>query len=1190
MPEHTSRCLPISADGRHFVGDPIDVVTGANHDVFFEFMIRGPVPFAWERRYDSRRSTLGCALGWGHAHSLEHVLKHDIDGLRYHGPLGHSAAFPALRRVGKTIAVDGWRLSRTDAARYLLRRPGHPALEFTFERGATRVGVTAVLAGRDRMRLHYDKTGLLERIETPDRVLFVEHDPAGRLTRILRTSRSGEQRSLIAYTYDREGNLVEGMDWYGQRFSFAYDVARRMIRKTDRRGYTFEWEYDDAGRCVHSRGQDGVHEVWLRYEPQSLRTIVRRGDGGEWTYIYDTDGAVRMVLDPCGGAREYVVKDGRVVEEIDGTGVSTKWLYDKAGAPIGKVSRGAFVPSDQNPVPTAAAMRLANRPVGWEWGGLARWLERYGDTPTNETLSALPAAVSEQLDVTAWRRDDETRQYDDSGRLIGTSVRDVWRRRFAYDHGGNVRRIVDGDNKSFTYDYESWDFWREAATANGPTLRMAWTSTEQLATAIDGGGTRIDYEYDRKDRLVSVTHHGTRYATYEYDAGDRVIALRDAAGVRLWTAERDKNGRVARVALASGDEHTFAYDDAGRPVATTSPDASTAGAWSSDGVRLIDLQDGLGAEHTFENGMLVETKALGAFTVGYGRNGAHERVVRDPRGVEHRIRRLGTDVVVRTLGSGTSELAQYRQDGRCVARSVWTASGNRSAFTQRYTYTAEGDLVEARQGRAIVRYAYDDAHRLVAADPPDGTRQMYAHDGAGNLVRQPGLDGVTIEAGNRIVQANGDVFTYDARFRVASRHGERGTTTYAYDELDMLRAISGPDLEWSAGYDALRRRVWKTVNGRTTRFRWDGDRLIAELRDDGSVRVYVYVDTAALTPLMFLEYAGIDAAPRGGRAFYVHVDHRATPTMVTHQGGLIAWRARIAPYGQAHVEPGAAVEMPLRFPGHYHDAETGLHYNRYRYYSPELGRYLQPDPSGQAGGTNVYAYSTNPLKRVDVRGLCEKTQPNAAPPSDEEPTLVNHVPPQEPEPEGPVRVDPRVLVDDAINGGAIVIQGDPAFHAGVRSDLENMAGTPSGAATINRVMDNHDEHGTTVTITPMRPNDHPEYGGGGPHCEWSGGDPRVGPHGEDGTPTNSTIRYTPGDDRPAPQSQGGSPSDATLNHEMNHAANNGAGENMTNHPPGDPRNGNAEEGNVIQADNQYREERGGAANGYPPRDGWDHLP
>jgi hypothetical protein len=238
----------------------------------------------------------------------------------------------------------------------------------------------------------------------------------------------------------------------------------------------------------------------------------------------------------------------------------------------------------------------------------------------------------------------------------------------------------------------------------------------------------------------------------------------------------------------------------------------------------------------------------------------------------------------------------------------------------------------------------------------------------------------------------------------------------------------------------------------------------------------------------------------------------------------------------------------------------------------------------------VYAYSTNPLKRVDVRGLCEKTQPNAAPPSDEEPTLVNKVPPQPPEPEGPVHVDPRVLVDDAINGGAIVIQGDPAFHAGVRADLENMAGTPSGAATINRVMDNHDEHGTTVTITPMRPEDHPEYGGQGPHCQWSGGDPRVGPHGEDGTPTNSTIRYTPGDDRPAPQSQGGSPSDATLNHEMNHAANNGAGENMTNHPPGEARNGNAEEGNVIQADNQYRQERGGAANGYPPRDGWDHLP
>ena len=70
---------------------------------------------------------------------------------------------------------------------------------------------------------------------------------------------------------------------------------------------------------------------------------------------------------------------------------------------------------------------------------------------------------------------------------------------------------------------------------------------------------------------------------------------------------------------------------------------------------------------------------------------------------------------------------------------------------------------------------------------------------------------------------------------------------------------------------------------------------------------------------------------------------------------------------------GADFHQPLRFPGHYHDAATGLHYNRFRYYSPELGRYLESDPVGVAGGLNLYGYccDSNPLRDVDLRGLTQ---------------------------------------------------------------------------------------------------------------------------------------------------------------------------------------------------------------------------
>jgi RHS repeat-associated protein len=85
----------------------------------------------------------------------------------------------------------------------------------------------------------------------------------------------------------------------------------------------------------------------------------------------------------------------------------------------------------------------------------------------------------------------------------------------------------------------------------------------------------------------------------------------------------------------------------------------------------------------------------------------------------------------------------------------------------------------------------------------------------------------------------------------------------------------------------------------------------------------------------------------------------------------VVWRAgRVDPYGLVELTTEPKIEYNLRWPGHYFDPETGLHYNRYRYYDPKLGRYLQSDPIGHEGSpVNLYAYCPNPLVQVDVLGL-----------------------------------------------------------------------------------------------------------------------------------------------------------------------------------------------------------------------------
>ena len=176
---------------------------------------------------------------------------------------------------------------------------------------------------------------------------------------------------------------------------------------------------------------------------------------------------------------------------------------------------------------------------------------------------------------------------------------------------------------------------------------------------------------------------------------------------------------------------------------------------------------------------------------------------------------------------------------------------------------------------------------------------------------------------------------------------------------------------WTASYDGLCRRIQKTWRGETTTYYWDDFRLSAEIRQDGSCRLYIYADDVALAPFLFIEYASLNAEPASGNRYYVFTNQIGAPIRVEDDAQKVCWSAQIDPYGMAQVDGNSTIEMPLRFPGHYFDQETGLHCNRFRYFSPGLGRYIQSDPSGLLGGINLYAYLRDPLTHVDIDGLAQ---------------------------------------------------------------------------------------------------------------------------------------------------------------------------------------------------------------------------
>ncbi|RDS92667.1 RHS repeat-associated core domain-containing protein, partial [Pseudomonas fluorescens] len=288
-------------------------------------------------------------------------------------------------------------------------------------------------------------------------------------------------------------------------------------------------------------------------------------------------------------------------------------------------------------------------------------------------------------------------------------------------------------------------------------------------------------------------------------------------------------------------------------------------------------------------------------------------------------------------------------------------------YQRQYDYDKTGNLtrlLDTRKGEH--HYHYDPLGRLTRADHSQDLQERFGHTPAGNLLMQdrPGPD---IVAGNRLMIQGDRHYDYDAfgnLIRERRGKGHQLVTEYRYDCQHRLIGITQPNGQTASyRYDPFGRRISKTVDGITTEFFWQGDRLIAEHHADRH-RSYLY-EPDSFRPLVLLEGFG----PQDTKAFHYQLDHLGTPQELTDPEGEIVWSAHYRAYGQISRLDKGTIDNPLRFQGQYFDQESGLHYNRHRYYNPDIGCYLTPDPVKLAGGINAYQYVPNPTGWLDPLGL-----------------------------------------------------------------------------------------------------------------------------------------------------------------------------------------------------------------------------
>ncbi|MEB2363171.1 MAG: hypothetical protein HUU41_03270 [Bryobacteraceae bacterium] len=987
-------------------GDPVDVVTGVNTDETLELELPGPIPFQWRRYYSSARNTESLPLGWGHTHEYDCSFTADLDGYCFRGPAGLTF-FPYIPEDGGVAAVSGLLLRRVTPLQFEIHSDARPVMEFVFHNPEAPAPLHRLIRGRHTMVFQYTDAGALSQITgSTNQLLQVRTDAAGRIT-LLSVLKDGAPRRLMEFEYDAPGNLIRGTDAYGNSFHFAYDRANRMIRKTDRRGYSFEYEYDDNGRCVRSRGEDGLHDVQLRYLPAERTTVVTRPDGGVWKYFYDDAGALTNIVDPYGGTQ--ILKsdeDGRLVSVTDPNGNTSHVLYSPEGLPLATVDplqRATLAEAPEHqpvelpellvsepPLSRLATQALGHPPLFWERKAADRTplaLE-YGDWIDPEFLAPPTSALVETLvsewrpffvavdststDPPAWRKAEETEfgpgtlDRDFAGKVFRYTDPAGHSEHWRYDSAGNVRRYRDRNGSQWLYEYTSWNLLEREVDPSGGATAYEYTYAERISRCADAGGAGTSFRFDWKQNPIELIRDGEVAERYTYDRAGNLIERKDGNDAIRVRIVRGEANLPARVEQNPGPAADLEYDEEGRWIKASSGSSTFARAFDEVGNRTLDLRDGMGVSHRYAGLDLAETTVFGRFKISYRRGNGVLTIV-DPGGQTQQIRLFPGGIVQKRFSNGTLHTAQFDWSGKFLGSAVNSKSLRRAC---QYRYSPEGELLSTRDSRGRTsQYGYDASHRLVDAVYPDGSSEQFRYDAAANLLEQATLANTETGRGNRLLAAGGDRFEYDTRGNLMRRTGAAGTTTYEYDAAGRLLKIHGRSGEWTAEYDPFGRRIRKSSSAETVEFYWDGERLAAEVSSTGLLRIYVYAHPEALVPQFFLEYDGLDANPEAPARYFLFTNQIGAPERVEDDSGRTAWQAEIRAYGQCHVDPDSTIELALRFPGHYYDRETGLHYNRHRYYSPELGRYLHPDPIDLAGGLNLYAYTSQPLNLVDVDGL-----------------------------------------------------------------------------------------------------------------------------------------------------------------------------------------------------------------------------
>ncbi|AUW39572.1 RHS element core protein [Escherichia coli] len=802
--------------------------------------------------------------------------------------------------------------------------------------------VTAVTGPDGRtVRYGYNSQRQVTSVTYPDGLRSSrEYDEKGRLA--AETSRSGETTS---YSYDDPASeLPTGIqDATGSTKQMAWSRYGQLLAFTDCSGYTTRYEYDRYGQQIAVHREEGI-STYSSYNPRGQLVSQKDAQGRETRYEYSAAGDLTATVSPD-GKRSTIAYDkrGRPVSVTEG-GLTRSMGYDAAGRiTVLTNENGSQSTFRYDPVDRLTEQRgfdgrtqryhydLTRKLTQSEDEGLITlWHYDASDRITHRTVNGDPA---------------EQWQYDEHGWLTTLSHTSEGHRvsvHYGYDDKGRLtgeRQTVENpETGELLWQHETKHAYNEQGLANRvtpdslPPVEWLTYGSGYLAGMKLGGTPLVEYTRDRLHR-ETVRSFGSRAgsnAAYELTSTYTPAGQLQSQHLNSLVYDRDygwnDNGDLVRI---SGPRQTreYGYSATGRleSVRTLAPGLDIRIPYATDpaGNRLPDPE-------------LHPDSTLTAWP--------DNRIAEDAHYVYH-----------------------YDEYGRLTEKTDRIPTGvirTDDERTHHYHYDSQHRLVfhtRIQHGEPLVesRYLYDPLGRRMAKRVWRRERDL---TGWMSLSRKPeetwyGWDGdrlTTVQTDTTRIQTVYQPGSFAPLIRIETDNGERekAQCRSLAEKIQQEGSEDGHGVVFPAELVGLL------------------DRLEGEIRANCvSSESRQWLAQCGLTVERLA--AQIEPVYLPERKIHLyHCDHRGLPLALISEDGNTAWSAEYDEWGnQLNEENPHHLHQPYRLPGQQYDKESGLYYNRHRYYDPLQGRYITPDPIGLRGGWNMYQYPLNPIQVIDPMGL-----------------------------------------------------------------------------------------------------------------------------------------------------------------------------------------------------------------------------